>query len=84
MLTSTVNYIECQGQTFSVLLTNGWIIRRMPCRGQACILRAECCTSQCLNAEPFTWGPQCLPCAESSNVLLDEVLTTGSGHHWAE
>ena len=41
-------------------------------------------STECLNAEPFTWGPQCLPCVESSNVLLDEVLTKGSGHPWTE
>ena len=36
-------------------------------------------STECLNAEPFTWGPQCLPCVESSNVLLDEVLTKACG-----
>ena len=25
-----------------LLLTNGWIIRRVQCRGQACLLHAEC------------------------------------------
>ena len=28
-------------------LTNGWIIRRVQCRGQACRLHAECYESQC-------------------------------------
>ena len=41
-------------------------------------------STECLNAEPFTWGPQCLPCVESSNVLLHEVLTKGSGQPWME
>ena len=41
-------------------------------------------STECLNAEPFTWGPQCLPCVESSNVWLHEVLTKGSGHPWTE
>ena len=45
------------------------------------------CTSlstECPNAEPFTRSPECLPCVESSNVLLGEVLTNGSGLPWME
>ena len=34
-------------RSLSVLLTNGWIIRRVQCRGQACRLHAECHKSQC-------------------------------------
>ena len=37
-------------------------------------------STECLNAEPFTWGPQSHSCFESSNVLLDEVLTKRCGH----
>ena len=41
-------------------------------------------STECLNAEPFKRGPQCLPCVESSNALLHDVLTKGSGHQWTE
>ena len=39
-------------------------------------------STECLNAEPFTLGPQCLPCVASSNVWFHEVLTKGPGHVW--
>ena len=41
-------------------------------------------STECLNAEPFTGTPQSHPFFESSNVLLDEVLTKGRGHPWTE
>ena len=31
-------------------------------------------SSESLNAEPFTWGPQCMPRVESSTGLLHEVM----------
>ena len=40
-------HTKCELAGVFLLLTNGWIIRRVQCRGQACRLHAECYKSQC-------------------------------------
>ena len=80
-------FLHCEG--------NGWIIRRVEdkifllnvsrLQSTACRLLFDSVSrtnlsTECLNAEPFKRGPECLPCFESSNVLLDEVLPKGCGH----
>ena len=37
-----MSFSACVQQQVFLLLTNGWIIRRVQCRGQACRLHAEC------------------------------------------
>ena len=43
----SVQYEDHERTSPSVLVTNGWIIRRVQCRGQACRLHAECYERQC-------------------------------------
>ena len=90
-------FLHCEGMDSQTNIkqggqTNGWIIRRLQCRRQhstSCRMLQEpvsrtMLSTEYLNAEPFTRGPQCQPSSQSSNVLLDEVLTKDCGPPWTE
>ena len=72
-----MDHSQSRGQSF---LLNVSRLQSTACRLLFDSVSRTNLSTECLNAEPFKSGPECLPCFESSNVLLDEVLPKGCGH----
>ena len=79
-------HTKCELAGVFLLPTNGWIIRRVQCRGQACRLHAECykshCRAQCFLLIPYErfHSLPCVPaiCSCSGECAAEALTTLGS------
>ena len=68
-------FLHCEG--------NGWIIRRVEDKIfllNVSRLQSTACRLLFDSVSRTNLSTECLPCFESSNALLDEVLPKGCGH----